>query len=109
MSRRSEPSEAEPGGSGSAPITVVVSDVHLCEAEPGSARAFVGFLAGGALSRLGARRLVLLGDIFDAWFGASMARIGFYREVLEHLAALRSRGVRVTFVAGNRDFLFDSR
>lgn len=97
MSPRSEP---VPG------TVVVVSDVHVSERSPGSARAFTGFLGGPALR--GASRLVLLGDLFDAWFGSAMARMPFYRGVLEAILEVARRGVAVTFVAGNRDFLFDA-
>jgi cytidylate kinase len=95
-----------PRSSGAGTGVAVVSDVHASEAEPGSAAAFAGFLRSGALD--GASRLVLLGDLFDAWFGARMARVPFYRGVLEAIAAVARRGVAVTFVAGNRDFLFDA-
>ncbi len=86
----------------------VVSDVHISERRPASLGAFVRFLAGEDGHLAGASRLVLLGDLFDAWFGRRMALVPFYRRALEALAGVAARGLEVEFLAGNRDFLFDA-
>ena len=86
------------------PVTVV-GDVHLTPEEPEVARRFAAFLderkaQGGTL--------VLLGDIFDWWVGREQAaRQTFAREALEPLKAVAAAGVRLVFLAGNRDYAFD--
>lgn len=48
--------------------------------------------------------LFLLGDIFDLWFGAPGLTFRFQRPIIERLRVLRSGGLRLYYVEGNRDF-----
>jgi UDP-2,3-diacylglucosamine hydrolase len=86
------------------PVTVV-GDVHLTPEEPDVAARFTAFL-DRRRSRGGT--LVLLGDVFDWWIGREQAaRQPFAHEILEHLQTVQAAGVRVVFLAGNRDYAFD--
>jgi UDP-2,3-diacylglucosamine hydrolase len=79
---------------------VIVGDAHLGSAAEGDERAFHAFLA--AVPSL-ARRLILMGDLFDFWFEyrAVIPRRPF--RTLARLAALVDAGVRVDFFGGNHD------
>lgn len=57
-----------------------------------------------ALPERGAERLVLLGDLFQAWMGFEHYETEGVRTVVAALRALRARGVRVDYIEGNRDF-----
>lgn len=88
----------------SLPVTVI-GDVHLTQEEPDVARRFVAFLS--EIAKHGGT-LVLLGDIFDWWVGRPQAEHDpFARQVVDALKAVASRGVHLTFLAGNRDYSFD--
>ena len=84
----------------SAGPVVVVGDAHLGSAESGDERAFHAFLA--AVPSL-ARRLIIMGDLFDFWFEyrAVIPRRPF--PTLARLAALVDAGVEVRFFGGNHD------
>jgi UDP-2,3-diacylglucosamine hydrolase len=79
---------------------VVVADAHLTQDDPELAP-FLDFLA-----EVGPRAstLVLLGDVFNIWFGEPKFALRHHHRVLEALADLRRRGVRLVYVEGNRDF-----
>jgi UDP-2,3-diacylglucosamine hydrolase len=49
--------------------------------------------------------LLLLGDLFFAWIAIERFWSPFQRDVLTRIARLRGRGQRITFIAGNRDYL----
>lgn len=78
-----------------------VADAHLVSGQPESWQAFFAYLNGPART---AKRLYLLGDIFDAWIGddddrelANCAR--------EEFSSLVSVGVATSFIFGNHDFM----
>ena len=52
----------------------------------------------------GAERLVLLGDLCQVWVGYPQYETPEVRAVLDAVAEIRRRGVRVDYVEGNRDF-----
>jgi UDP-2,3-diacylglucosamine hydrolase len=79
----------------------VVADAHL-GGPGGPAAPLVAQLAG--LPEEGCRRLVLLGDLFQAWIGYRHFETADVRLVVECLVGLRARGLRVDYVEGNRDF-----
>ena len=81
--------------------TLFVSDLHLSPDRPGAVALFLHFLANRARS---ARRLYILGDLFDAWIGDDDdAPPG--PEVRGALRALTASGTACLFMHGNRDFL----
>ena len=49
--------------------------------------------------------LYLLGDIFEYWAGDDDLQTPFNRQVCDALRALSGRGVKLYWIAGNRDFL----
>ncbi|MEW6072243.1 MAG: (d)CMP kinase [Planctomycetota bacterium] len=83
------------------PGTLVIADLHLdLEREAGLG----AFLAWAERAR-GAPRIVVLGDLFEYWFGMAQARSAGGRRVLAALAGLGAAGTAVEIVPGNRDFL----
>jgi UDP-2,3-diacylglucosamine hydrolase len=84
----------------SAGPVVVVGDAHLGSAASADERAFHAFLA--TVPSL-ARRLIIMGDLFDFWFEyrAVIPRRPF--RTLASLAALVEAGVEVHFFGGNHD------
>ncbi|HEY2291335.1 MAG TPA: hypothetical protein VGM86_11600 [Thermoanaerobaculia bacterium] len=79
----------------------IVADAHL--GGPGGP---VGPLIDQlrALPGQGCRRLVLMGDLFQAWVGFRSFETADVRAVVAALRDLRARGVRIDYVEGNRDF-----
>ena len=78
-----------------------ISDLHLDET---TGRRQAALLA--LLDRHGrrSRRLMILGDLFNAWIGRKQLDEPYVVEVTEALGRLTDSGVEVHFVAGNRDF-----
>jgi UDP-2,3-diacylglucosamine hydrolase len=91
-----------PEASAAAPLALFVSDLHLQESHPRTAEAFFRFLAERASC---ASQLYLLGDIFEYWAGDDDLGAPFNRRVIEALRAISDAGVKVYWIAGNRDFL----
>lgn len=89
-------------GSMSAPVTVV-GDVHLSEHDPALTTRFEAFLARVP----DGTTLVLLGDLFNWWVGGAQARLPFERHILDLLRVLPARDIRLAFLGGNRDYLFN--
>ena len=79
----------------------VVADAHL-DGPGGPPAPLVAQLA--ALPAEGVERLILLGDIFQAWVGFRQYETPAVRAVLDAVGALRKAGVRVEYIEGNRDF-----
>lgn len=57
-----------------------------------------------ALPRQGASRLVLLGDIFQAWIGFERFETPDIAAVVPVLKKLRAEGLHIDYLEGNRDF-----
>lgn len=83
-----------------------VSDVHLSEDTPETSERFLRFL--DLVSETG-RRLYLLGDIFDYWVGRKQQGMTHVVPVVERVRRLGEAGLKVRYIAGNRDFNFDAR
>lgn len=84
---------------------IIFSDAHASESDLRAIDALLRFLRDVCPS---ARRVFILGDLFDFWFGPAQVRRKPYVRVLEALAALAASGTQVTFYHGNRDFYLDS-
>jgi UDP-2,3-diacylglucosamine hydrolase len=84
------------------PGTRVVGDLHL-DVEDAAA---VGRFTAWAEGARGAPRLVILGDLFEYWVGAS--QLAAAEPALAALARLTAAGARIDVVPGNRDFLLDA-
>ncbi len=83
-------------------VALFVSDLHLNEGMPRTAEAFFRFLQNEATRT---QALYLLGDIFEYWAGDDDLQTPFNRKVGESLRALSEHGVKLYWIAGNRDFL----
>jgi len=57
-----------------------------------------------ALPGQGCRRLVLMGDLFQAWVGFSHFETADVTAVVAALRDLRRQGIEIDYVEGNRDF-----
>ncbi|MHC4225059.1 MAG: UDP-2,3-diacylglucosamine diphosphatase [Planctomycetota bacterium] len=97
---------ARPGRRVTGGADYFTSDVHLSEEAPDITSRFIRFLE---LVRTDARRLFLLGDIFDYWVGSKQQRMDYVVPVLEKIRELTASGIKVHYIAGNRDFNFDAR
>lgn len=79
-----------------------VSDLHLAPDAPALTERFLTFLSATARH---AARLIILGDLFDAWAGDDDLADPFNARIVAALHALSASGVAIDFIAGNRDFL----
>ena len=61
-----------------------------------------------ALPSQGCERLVLLGDLFQAWIGFERFETPEIRAVAEALRELRRGGLPIDSIEGNRDFFLDA-
>jgi UDP-2,3-diacylglucosamine hydrolase len=82
--------------------TLFLSDLHLADAQPGITRLFLDFLRGPARA---AQAIYILGDLFEYWAGDDDIDDPLNREIAEALRNVTDQGVKVAFMAGNRDFL----
>ncbi len=89
-----------PTAAASVPVAIV-ADAHL-SGPGGAAGPLVEQLA--ALPAQGCRRLVLMGDLFQAWVGFESFETADTRALVAVLRDLRRQGVEVDYVEGNRDF-----
>jgi UDP-2,3-diacylglucosamine hydrolase len=83
-------------------VALFVSDVHLCDALPHTTEHFLDFLSKHAIH---AERLYLLGDLFEYWAGDDDADSPYNHIVIQALRAISDAGVKLFWIAGNRDFL----
>lgn len=81
--------------------TLFISDLHLHESRPQITRAFFDFLHTQAI---GAEKLYILGDFFDAWIGDDDDS-PLISEVANELKKLSDAGTEIFLMHGNRDFL----
>jgi UDP-2,3-diacylglucosamine hydrolase len=78
-----------------------ISDLHLCAQRPNLTGVFVRFLN----ERIGeGDELYILGDLFEAWLGDD-AVLPEQRPAIDALRATTARGIPVSVMHGNRDFL----
>lgn len=90
------------------PGTRVIGDLHLDVSGRGDDATLADFSRW--LDELrDVPRLVILGDLFDAWIGPAQLGLPAAAGVIEGLAALVGRGTAVDIVPGNRDFLLEQR
>jgi UDP-2,3-diacylglucosamine hydrolase len=86
--------------------TLFISDLHLSPTDPATTAAFHAFLQGPARA---ASTLYILGDLFEFWIGDDGLDEAFNAEIVAAIARLSDQGVKVFFLAGNRDFLPGTR
>src|SRR3546814_11864933 len=86
-------------------MILLLSDLHLPN-EPSPLReGFLRFLDGPARA---AEAVYILGDLFEYWVGDDVGLHDYAAEVAA-LRTLSSSGVKLYFMAGNRDFLVGRR
>jgi UDP-2,3-diacylglucosamine hydrolase len=83
-------------------LALFISDLHLQSAHPHTCAAFFAFLQERAMA---ARELYLLGDLFEYWAGDDDLSDPFHQHIAQAIRAVSDAGVRVYWIAGNRDFL----
>jgi UDP-2,3-diacylglucosamine hydrolase len=88
--------------SAASPHALFISDLHLAEARPGIAQLFLRFLDEVAPD---AQTLFILGDLFEFWIGDDTLDEPFNARVIDALKGLATRGTKLRFMHGNRDFL----
>jgi len=86
--------------------TLFISDLHLTEERPEANERFIAFLEDRARA---ADALYILGDFFEYWIGDDDLAEPFNAVVAGLLADLTRRGVPVSLMHGNRDFLIGER
>jgi UDP-2,3-diacylglucosamine hydrolase len=84
------------------PVALFVSDVHLHEGIPRTTEAFLHFLDHAVLH---AQHVYLLGDMFEYWAGDDDMDGGYNEGIVTALRKLSDSGVKLYWIAGNRDFL----
>lgn len=83
-------------------VALFVSDVHLSDVLPDTTEAFLRFLATQAIH---AERVYLLGDLFEYWAGDDDSETPYNHTIITALRAVSDAGVKLYWIAGNRDFL----
>ena len=81
------------------------SDVHLASDTPVARAIMARFLNFLERARREASAVYLLGDIFESWVGDEDLRLPDYQAVFTALRDTATAGVKVYFMAGNRDFM----
>lgn len=86
----------------SKPVALFASDVHLKASLPQTTQAFLDFLRKQAIE---AKQLYLLGDLFEYWAGDDDIASLYNRQIITALRDASDAGVKIFWIAGNRDFL----
>lgn len=83
------------------PRIALLADAHI-GGPGGSAEPLVAQLE--ALSETGVGRLVVMGDLFQAWVADARYETDDVRKILAAIGRLRDDGIVVDYIEGNRDF-----
>lgn len=83
-------------------VAFFISDLHLSESQPRTTQAFLDFLQQRVSQ---AQELYILGDLFEYWAGDDDLGTPYNKEIADALHALSDTGVKIFWIAGNRDFL----
>ena len=79
----------------------VVSDLHLNPLSQDRNNKFLKFLEQ-SFSR--GDQVIILGDLFDLWFGWKNLFFKFQRDIINRMNDLAESGFKMIYVEGNRDF-----
>ncbi len=82
-----------------------MSDVHLHPTRPAGIEHFSRFLNEASRHT---PHLIILGDLFDYWIGPYAFHKDEFGHVFSSLRKVIDRGLSISYVAGNRDFLVRS-
>ncbi|MHB1566272.1 MAG: UDP-2,3-diacylglucosamine diphosphatase [Acidiferrobacter sp.] len=83
-------------------VPVFIADLHLCAERPAAMTLFQTLLED-ASDRIG--HLYILGDLFEYWIGDDGTGESGFVPIVEALQAATARGLRISVMHGNRDFL----
>src|SRR5262245_22602493 len=81
---------------------LVLSDLHLGPLSTDRNQKFLQLLSAAHASK---DEVLILGDLFDLWFGNPSLTFPFQRPILEKMQELAAAGLAMDYVEGNRDFL----
>lgn len=87
-------------------LALFISDLHLQQSHPKTTQAFFDFLQQHAVH---ARQLYLLGDLFEYWAGDDDMAMPYHQQIIQALRAVSKAGVKLFWIAGNRDFLVGAK
>lgn len=87
------------------PHALIISDLHLSREQPETYRLFLAFLREQARY---AEALFILGDFVEYWIGDDDLT-PFHQDLIQRLKTLSDQGVKLYFMAGNRDLLIGQR
>ncbi|HEY7160686.1 MAG TPA: UDP-2,3-diacylglucosamine diphosphatase [Acidobacteriota bacterium] len=79
----------------------VISDLHL---NPNSAERNAKFIEFLQFAHNQNGRVLILGDLFDLWFGWKQLQFAFQADILFKMSNLATNGLRMDYLEGNRDF-----
>lgn len=85
--------------------TILLSDLHIPEGGGPAKDLFCSLL--DSIRDPEHTRVVVLGDLFDAYIGPKQNLVGVSAQIVEAVRATADRGVSVTVLHGNRDFMLD--
>lgn len=105
MERRVVGTIVEPASDDDRPCTILLSDLHVPE-DGGRAKQMLCELLD-SITEPSTTRVIVLGDLFDVYIGPKQNAVGVWRQVVEAFSAAAERGVSVTLLHGNRDFMLD--
>jgi UDP-2,3-diacylglucosamine hydrolase len=80
---------------------IAVSDLHLNPGSPERNQEFLNLLQE---SLSNGDEILILGDLFDLWFGRDALTFAFQKPILARMQELASQGLKMDYVEGNRDF-----
>ena len=83
-------------------LALFVSDIHLQESMPRTVEAFLQFLREHATHT---QHLYMLGDLFEYWAGDDDIASPLNQKIVDALRTVSTVGVKLYWIAGNRDFL----
>lgn len=86
--------------------TLLISDLHI-PAHGGEVLEQFRAVLEDARTAAPETRLVVLGDLFEAFVGHKQARVGVWKQVCDLLKETADAGVSVSLLWGNRDFMLD--
>lgn len=85
--------------------TLFISDLHLQANHPVITNTFLKLLQSTDSSVDG---LYILGDLFETWIGDDDDS-PFHQQIIQAMQAATQRGLKIYFMAGNRDFLIGKK
>jgi UDP-2,3-diacylglucosamine hydrolase len=80
---------------------LAISDLHLNPFSPDRNQIFLNFLDLASENR---SEVLIIGDLFDLWFGQEDLTFDYQRPILSKMSSLAAAGLVMIYVEGNRDF-----